>query len=389
MLVSRRFFFFGSLALPALAAKKPAPERPNLLLILVDGLPAWVLGCYGNKEILTPHLDRLAQAGTRFLNHIAATPAPALSRATILTGRTPMQLHDGENPPAGAALDKVLGDAGYATHAAEPGAAAQFLDRQAAGKPFFLVAGYPELRPPYGDVAQKYRDQYASTRFDSLDLQRKPAPNARAGKEMLADVVASVRQYAAAVSAFDAEVGALVMKLSQRGFLENTLLVFTSSCGAFLGRRGLWDAGDASDPVNVYEEAVATPLMWSWPGRVPTQAARPELVSTYDFVPAICDVLGIDPPSENLCGRSYALLATGKPLPKKQPWRTIVYGHYQTADMARGNRYKLILHGAGGELYDLREDPRETANQYENLQFLTIRNTLSQGLANWKQRYSA
>ena len=49
MSLSRRHFFFGSLALPALAAKKPAAEQPNILLLLAEGLPAWVLGCYGNK----------------------------------------------------------------------------------------------------------------------------------------------------------------------------------------------------------------------------------------------------------------------------------------------------------------------------------------------------
>jgi arylsulfatase A-like enzyme len=116
---------------------------------------------------------------------------------------------------------------------------------------------------------------------------------------------------------------------------------------------------------------------------------RPELVSAYDFAPSICDLLGIAPPAANLCGRSYVLLAAGKPLPKKQPWRTVVYGHQQNTDMARGDRYKLVLHGGGqGELYDLRQDPGEKINQYENQQFLTIRSTLSNGLAAWKQRYS-
>lgn len=152
MLVSRRHFFFGSLALPALAAKKPAkkaaPERSSVLLILVDGLPSWALGSYGNKEILTPNLDRLAQTGTRFLNHIACTPAPALSRATVLTGRTPMQLRDAENPSIGASLDKVLGGAGYVTHAAETGAAAQFLDQQTPGKLFFSPPDSPACVRP-------------------------------------------------------------------------------------------------------------------------------------------------------------------------------------------------------------------------------------------------
>src|ERR1044071_7809908 len=108
MTLSRRRFFFGSLALPALAAKKPAPARPNVVLLIADSLPAWVLGCYGNREIRTPNLDRLAQTGTRFQRHFSSSPAPAPARASLLTGRTTMQLRA---PDSG--LDKVLGAAGY------------------------------------------------------------------------------------------------------------------------------------------------------------------------------------------------------------------------------------------------------------------------------------
>ena len=50
---TRRHFFLGSLALPALAATKAVGEQPNVLLILVDALPSWLLGCYGNTEVRT------------------------------------------------------------------------------------------------------------------------------------------------------------------------------------------------------------------------------------------------------------------------------------------------------------------------------------------------
>ena len=391
MLVSRRHFFFGSLALPAMAATKP-PVRPNVVLILVDGLPDWALGSYGNKEVLTPNLDRLAQMGTRFSNHFACTPAAALSRATILTGRTPMQLGDAANPTVGAgSLDQILGGAGYSVHGSAVGAAGAIVDQQApAGKPFFLTATFPGLQPPYEGVAQKFQDLYAKTRFETLDSQPAAAANARAGKEMLADTVGNLRKYAAAVSALDADVGALVQKLSERRLLDHTLIVFTSSCGALLGRHGLWGAGDASEPANMFDEVVGTPLIWAWSGRVPAQGVRPEMVSTYDFVPSVCELAGAAMPSGNYCGRSYVLLATGKPLPKKQPWRKTVFGHYQATDMARSERYKLVMHRAGkGELYDLREDPGEKVNQYDNQQFLTVRNSLADGLAAWKQHYSS
>ena len=392
MSVTRRHFFFGSLALPAFAAKKPAPERPNLLLILVDDLSSWALGSGGNKEFRTPNLDRLAQTGTRFFNHFVCTPAPALSRATLLTGLTPMQLGDSGDASAGdRSIEKIITGLGYVSSSADSSAAGQFLDQQAAGKPFFLTVNCPRLHAPYDGVAQKYRDLYAQAKFETLDAQRAPAANARRGKEMFADLIGNLRKVAAAITSLDDDVGAMLAKLTERRLLDNTPIVFTSTCGALLGRHGLWDSGEASDPVNLYEEAVGTPLLWSWPGHIPAQAVRPELVSTYDFVPTVCDLLGAEPPSRNLCGRSYLLPATGKPLPKKQPWRTTVFSHYQNTDMARVERYKLVTRDQGkgpGELYDLVTDPTEKVNQYENPQFMTIRAPLADHLAAWKQKFS-
>ena len=96
MPLSRRHFFLSSLA-PALAAKKapPAP-RPNIVMIVADDLAAWMLGCYGNKEIRTPNIDLLARGGVRFINNFVVTPVCSASRATLFTGRTPRQhgIHD-------------------------------------------------------------------------------------------------------------------------------------------------------------------------------------------------------------------------------------------------------------------------------------------------------
>ena len=391
MSVSRRHLLLGSLALPALAKKAPA-ERPNILLVLVDGLPAWMLGAYGNREVRTPNLDRLAQTGTRLAAHFACAPAAGPGRATLLTGRTPMQLGDAENPaPTAGALDQLLSGLGYVVQTGDGGAAGRFLDQQSPGKPFFLTAGFPGLRPPYDGVPQKYTALYATSKFETLSLERAPAPNAQAGREMLRDIIGSMRQAAAAVTALDDEVAAMLTVLSRKRLLEGTLVVVTSTSGALLGRHGLWGAGDASEPVNMYEESVATPLIWSWLGHVPAQAVRPEVVSAYDFVPTLCDLLDVSPPAANLCGRSYLPLVTGRPLPKKLPWRTTVFGHYRNTDMARTDRYKLVLRDGGkgpGELYDLVADPAEKANQYANQQFLTVRTSLSQGLSGWKQRYS-
>jgi arylsulfatase A-like enzyme len=381
MPISRRHFFFGSLALPAFAAKKP-PARPNLLLFLVDDLPAWVLGCYGNKEIRTPNIDRLSQTGTRFLNHFVCTPAAAPSRATFLTGRTPMQ-------SAGTGLDKILGDLGYEVHTEDAATAGGFIGKQSAAKPFFLTVTSSKLSAPYDGVAQKYRDLYDKTTFEGYTPDP-VSPNARAGKEMLGDIVGNLRKFAAALSELDAQVNAALAAINQKGLLDNTLIVFSSTSGSLLGRHGLWGSGDASDPVNMYDEVVGTPLLWSWAGRVPALAVQVELVSSYDFVPTICNALEIPPPA-GLCGRSYLLMATGKPLPKKQRWRAAVCGHYQNTDMARVEDYKVVLRDGGkgpNELYNLKADPREETNQAADDQFVSIKNSLGAEIAKWKQQYS-
>src|SRR5262245_28350375 len=97
MNLGRRHFLFGSLTTPLAAQRRsPEPERPNVLLILADDLAAWMLGCYGNKEIRTPNIDLLARGGTRFQNNFVCTPICSASRATLFTGRVPRQhgIHD-------------------------------------------------------------------------------------------------------------------------------------------------------------------------------------------------------------------------------------------------------------------------------------------------------
>ena len=384
MNLTRRHFFFGSLAVPALAANRAAGEQPNVLLILVDDLPSWLLGCYGNTEVLTKNIDLLAQTGTRFMNHYACSPMTEPARGSLLTGRTPMQLKESGE----VTLAKLLGGIGYACGNTAGGPAAlEFLGAQTAGKPFFLTAGFSPFAPLPADAGT-----YAQARFDTF-AQEDPAKNAARGKEMMgANLLSNLRKIAAATTALDAQIGSLVAALTQKKLLGDTLILFTSPCGSLFGRHGLWGSGDASDPVNMYEEVIATPMLWSWPGHVPPLAVRPELVSAYDLVPTMCDITPAGLPDRNLCGRSYLAIATGKPLPKKQPWRTMLFAQYRDTAMARSDRYKLILRNEGkgpGELYDDKVDARERVNQYENPQFLTVKTTHSAELAKWKRTYSA
>ncbi|MCS7023945.1 MAG: sulfatase-like hydrolase/transferase [Bryobacteraceae bacterium] len=458
---SRRSFL-SAVSAPVLAQKTQkksqltAPvKRPNILLILADDLPAWALGCYGNKEIRTPNIDLLARSGTRFANHSVCTPICSPSRATLFTGRTPRQhgIHDFltdkpvENPPQGqqsppdsfakeVMLSELLVAAGYRCaylgkwhmgNDANPGRgyeftytlggrryqnplmyengearqetgyltelmtrrACEYIERQNADTPFFLCLGYLNPHTPYEGHPQKYYELYRDTKFETIGWEP-AAPNALREKEYLADIVGNNRRHAAAVTALDDQIPALMKTLRSKNLWENTLVIFTSDNGFLLGRHGLWSKGHASDPINMYEEVMQVPMIWSWPGKAPPEAVRPELVSFYDFLPTICEVAGIAPPADrNLCGRSYLSLALGRPA--KEPWRTTIFGHFRYAEMARDARYKLVLrHGGEGpnELYDLRLDPRERVNQYDNDQFKLVRERLTAELEGWRKRYA-
>ena len=362
---SRRHFLLGSLALPAFAAT-PAGEQPNIVVILAEGIGAWMLGCYGNKEIRTPRIDALASTGTRFLNHYAGAPVPSAGRAALLTGGSAQS------------LDKALGSAGYNYQAVTGAAEAiQFLDSQSAGKPFLAIVGFTPL---VGTPDAKYVSAYAQAKFDTFPHEP-AAGNAARNRDMMGkDLLPNLRKMAAAISTFDDQVGAVTSAITQKKLADRTLVVFTSTNGSLFSSHGLWGDGEASEPVNMYEEVVNTPMIWVWPGRVPPLAVRPEMVSATDFLPTACVLAGAELPANDLRGRSYVSLATGVPLPKKQPWKTTVFARYKNTAMARTDRYKLVLRDGGkgpGEIYDDKLDPKERVNQYDNLQFLTVKNSLT------------
>jgi arylsulfatase A-like enzyme len=363
MSLSRRHFLYSSLALPAFAAK-PTGEQPNIVLLLADGVGAWMLGCYGNKEVRTPNIDSLGVNGARFLNHYAGAPSPAPGRDALLGGSST------------TTVEKLLAGAGYNCQSAAGPGAAQFLASLDTAKPFLLTASFaPYQNPPDA----KYLAPYAQSKFDTW-AQEPAAKNAARNREMMGrNLLANLRTVAAATTAFDDQVGAILAAIAQKKLTDRTLVILTSSSGSLFGAHGLWGDGDASDPVNMYEEVVNTPMLWKWPPRVPPGAVRPEMVSAYDFLPTMCVLTGADLPSASLPGRSYVSIATGIPLPKKQPWKTTVYARYRNTMMVRTDRYKLVLRDEGkgpGELYDDKLDPKERVNQYDNPQFLTVKATL-------------
>jgi arylsulfatase A-like enzyme len=438
----------------SLRAGAPAPvAHPNVVVIAAEDVGAWMLACYGNLEISTPNLDRLASSGARFLSHFVCTPAGSASRATLLSGRVPRQhgIADEitptpkQDPPRGQAavpasfssealLSDALAEAGYhcafagqwglgqdehpghgfsetATLTADGAClvngqrtpvngsrfdgvthhALAFLDRQPAANPFLLVVSFPKLESVFDALPARCTERYKNSAFTTLGIQP-AAASALEGRDRLSNPVASLRKAAAALTLLDEQIGALQNRIIQRGVLENTVVVFTGLHGQLLGRHGLWGAGYASNPPNFYDETVRTPLLMSWPGHIPTQSLRPEMVSSVDVVPTLCEIAGATAPARNLSGRSFRLLALNRPLPRRQVWHDLVFGELREAGMARDNRFKLVLRGddaSSNELYDLSKDPGELVNEYENPGFLDVRARLTEALRAWREKYAS
>ncbi|MCF7789395.1 MAG: sulfatase-like hydrolase/transferase [Prosthecobacter sp.] len=116
-----------ALGLVSIASATAAPRPTNLVFILTDNQGAWTLGCYGNPDIRTPNIDRLAAEGVRFTHALSSNPVCSPTRATFLTGLIPSQhgLHSFLDPkfmmgPEAyntlqefTSLGEVLRDAGY------------------------------------------------------------------------------------------------------------------------------------------------------------------------------------------------------------------------------------------------------------------------------------
>ncbi len=428
---------------PPAGEKASAPPRPSIVLILPDGLASWMLGCYGNTEIRTPNIDRLAQTGMRFKNHLTCATVSSSSRATMFTGRTPRQTgildylapHPSGDPPQGQAtvpasfarevmisdiLDGQGYNCGYAgewhlgndslsqrgfkfwetgggqakgyTAEGTTAKAAQFLDRQSADQPFFLVIGYVNPHPPFTGIPQKFLDLYEGVNFETFGYEPM-SPTAFRDKERFRDFLTNLRVCVASVSALDDQIPALEEELRKRNLLESTLVIFTSDSGLLLGQHGLWGRGFSANPVNMYEELVQAPMIWNWPGHVPTGNTRPELIGSYDLLPTLCELTGAPlPEGRSLCGRSYLPLVFNRKMPGKEPWRNLVFAQYRNTEMARDTRYKLVLRDEGrspGEFYDLSVDPHEKTNQYDNPDYAAMRTQLERGLAAWREQYSS
>ncbi len=199
-----------------------------------------------------------------------------------------------------------------------------------------------------------------------------------------------IKDYMRAVQGLDAAVGQVLAALDQAGLDENTLVVYTSDQGFFLGDHGWFDKRW------MYEESLRTPLLARWPGVIAPGSVNRDLVMTLDLAQTFLEIGGAPAPA-SMQGSSFAPLLRGH---TPEGWRDAIYYQYfaypdwhmvQRQYGVRTHRYKLIHYYEVGrwELFDLTRDPNEMKSVYDDPQYATAVGEMRDKLGELREQYAA
>jgi arylsulfatase A-like enzyme len=201
-----------------------------------------------------------------------------------------------------------------------------------------------------------------------------------------------LKDYLRCIKTVDDEVGRLINYLEEHDLLGNTIIVYTSDQGFYMGEHGWFDKRF------MYEESFRTPLIIRYPGNnVPRGIENDALVQNIDYAPTYLDAAGAVKP-EAMTGTSLLPLLSGN---TPADWREYLYYHYydypaihqvRRHDGVRDTRYKLVhFYGEGfgkdkgndidfNELFDLQNDPNELNNLYGQAAYQDIADRLQKRL---------
>jgi len=299
-----------ALAEKALAWRGSLPAaRPNLVLFVADDLGYLDTTIAGAKDVKTPNLKRLADAGLSFTQAFVTSPACAPSRASILTGLWPMR-HGAMNnhaPPSPDVkkLPAYLQELGYEVAAfgkvahynqdklygfdhydksPEAATVSAWVAARASSKPLCLIVGTHQPHVPWPDKGD-------------LDPAAVDVPPTHVDTPETRDYRT---RYYADVATADRELGE-IWELARTRLGGDTVFVFTSDHGA------QWPFGKW----NLYDAGTRVPLVAAWPGVVAPGSTSEAMVSLADLLPTFIELAGGKPP-EAIDGRSFAAVLRGK-----------------------------------------------------------------------------
>lgn len=360
-----------------LAAAQLYSAQVHILVMLSDDHSYPFLSCYGDTNVRTPTIDRLAAEGMKFHRFFTSAPQCVPSRAAYMTGRSPVaaRITRFSSPLArdeitfpellrsqagyftgvcgrsyhldGSAADRAPdASAIIAKHqlksfaerldfvesgppAQTPGRVAEFLKRKPAGKPFFLWVNFSDPHHPWNAQADEP---------DPAKLKL-PAhwPDTPAMRQQLA-------AYCGEVNRLDGQVKEVLDVLAERGFAENTLVVFAGDNGiAFPHGKG-----------SLYDPGLNVPFVVRWPGVVRAGTESRTLLSGEDLGPTLLAAAGVPIP-ERMTGANFLPLLRGQPYsPRKYIFGergphgstsvtvTMSSSSFDLSRCVRSDRYKLI-----------------------------------------------
>ena len=196
-----------------------------------------------------------------------------------------------------------------------------------------------------------------------------------------------VKNYLRTIDAVDDSVGRIYEFLQQNSLLDNTLIIYSSDQGFYLGEHGWFDKRW------MYEESFRMPLIMSFPQMIEAGLRISELVQNIDYAPTFLDLAGIEIPKE-IQGRSlWPLLRQ-----EKINWRNSLYYHYYEENSYHNvtahegvlkGRYKLInfYHKGGYNLHDLESDPDELRSLHDNPEYSKILDEMKLELQRLRTQY--
>ncbi|HRI87183.1 MAG TPA: arylsulfatase [Candidatus Hydrogenedentes bacterium] len=405
----------------AAAEQQPADAGPNIIFIMADDLGYADLGCYGQKRIQTPSIDRLAAEGMRFTQCYAGAPQCAPSRCVLMTGQhaghATVRGNHGQNAPRhdgeenriplraeDVTVATLLKRAGYATGITgkwglgEPGSTG--LPNDHGFDEWFGYLNQNHAADYYTDYLWRNKERqiiegnlegrrtvYSADLFSdfSLDFIRKnqaspfflyvatTIPHKNLEVPDLGDYADEAwpdeaKAFAAMVTRMDTHVGQIMSLLKELNLDRKTIVFFTSDNGSAKGWEGTFDScGPLRDKkFSLYEGGIRCPMIVRWPDRVPAGATSDAVWYFADVLPTVAGLANAKVPVPvDGTDVTAALLGTAKEMPERFLYWEVPQGDSKPLRQAvRWKHWKVVRHGSDGELelFDLRTDIGESHN---------------------------